>query len=567
MGDFMKKTILIVSSIFLILLLMVVGATMLLHKLTGKVEVNKNTLLTISFSQPIPERGNPISFTPQTSFHSILGGLIKAKSDDNIKAILIYGDSVALSLAQKEELRKELKNIIDAGKKVQVYFDTAGIGDYYIIPKGAEVITHNTPGSYISMKGYFISQMFYKRLLEEKLHIKVNVIHIGDYKGAGEPFSRNSMSKYLKEELTQFVEDLWTNLIDEIPEARGIDKKVFEEKLFNGEYFAIDSKKALEEKLIDKVEYKLNLEENYNSVLDISDYITPDNPFSSSSFSKAPIALIVAEGSIGMGEENPSPFNSASSIAADTMCRLIREAADDSSVKAIVFRINSPGGSALASELIYQELIRASAKKPVVATIGGMGASGGFYIAAGCDYIIADKSSLVGSIGVISIFPDLTGFFDNIGVGIDSIEKGKHSDFITAYKPLSTENEELLRNSMLDIYSLFKQRVAKSRNMTLEQVEKLAQGKIYSGRRGKELGLVDEIGGLKVALIKAKALAGLKTTSYRVIDKKESIFDMFKKGNKISAKALGMKTFFPFPKVNTPLCLSLGLELSEGRLK
>lgn len=563
----MKKTVIIVSSIFLILLLMVIGATVMLHKITGKVEVSNNTLLTISFGRPIQERGNPMSISPKSSFHMVLDGLKKAKSDKRIKAVLVYGDSIALSLAQKEEMRKALANIIESGKKVQVYFDTAGLGDYYIIPKGAEVITHNTPGSYISMKGYFLSQMFFKRLLEEKLHIKVNVIHIGDYKGAGEPFARDSMSKYLKEELSQFIEDLYTNLIDEIPASRGIDRATFEKKLFAGEYFGIDSKKAKEEKLIDSTNFKLNLEENYDSILHISDYVTPENPFSISSFSDAPIALIIADGTIGMGEENPSPFSSESTIAADTTSRLIREAADDSSVKAILFRINSPGGSALASELIYQELIRASAKKPVVASIGGMGASGGYYIASGCNVIIADNSSLVGSIGVISIFPDLTGFFDNIGVGIDSIEKGKHADFITAYKPLSSENEELLRNSMIDIYQLFKQRVAKSRNMTMEQVENLAQGRIYSGRRGKELGLVDEIGGFEYALQKTAKLAGLKTTKYRVIDKKESLFNFFKKNNNISDSSINLKTIFPYPEINTPLCLSPGLSLSGGRLK
>ncbi len=562
----MKKTILIISSIFLVLLLMVVGATMLLHKVTGKVEVSKNTLLTIGFSGAVPERGNPVSFKPTTSFHTVLKALKKAKTDDRIKAILVYADRLPLSLAQKEEMKKSLKSIIDAGKKVQFYFDTAGIGDFYTIPQGAEVITHSTPGSYISMKGYFLSQMFFKRLLEEKLHIKVNVIHIGDYKGAGEPFSRESMSKYLKEELTEFIEDLYTNLIDEIPEARGISKEEFEKKLFNGEYFSIDYKKAIKEKLIDKVDYKLNLEEGYDSVIDISDYLPQRNPFMTN-LSSAPIALIVAEGQIGMGEENPSPFGGGSVIAADTMSQLIRQAADDSSVKAIVFRIDSPGGSALASELIYQELIRASAKKPVIASIGGMGASGGFYIASGCNYIIADKSSLVGSIGVISIFPDLTGFFDNLGIGIDSIEKGKHADFITAYKHLSKENEEILRQSMLDIYSLFKSRVAKSRNMTMEQVEKLAQGRIYSGRRGKELGLVDEIGGLEVALQKAKELANLHSTAYRVIDKKENIFDLFKKGSSVKEQLTSLDTYFPFTNLNTPLCLAPSLLLSEGRLK
>jgi len=564
----MKKTILILSSIFLVLLLMVVGATMLLHKVTGKVEVSKNSLLVISFSGKVPERCNPVSFKPQISFHAIIKALKKAKTDDRIKAVLVYADSLPLSLAQKEELRKSLRAVIETGKKVQFYFDTAGIGEFYAIPKGAEVITHSTPGSYISMKGYFISQMFFKRLLEEKLHIKVNVIHIGDYKGAGEPFAREKMSKYLKEELTEFIEDLYTNLIDEIPDARGISREEFEKKLFDGDYFSIDCKTAMKEKLIDKVDYKLNLEEGYDSVIDISDYLPQNNPFMTHLGSE-PIALIVAEGSISMGVENPSPFSGESVIAADTISQLIRQAADDSSVKAIVFRINSPGGSALASELIYQELIRASAKKPVIASIGGMGASGGFYIASGCTYIIADKSSLVGSIGVISIFPDLTDFFDNIGIGIDSIEKGKHADFITVYKPLSKENEEILRQSMLDIYSLFKSRVAKSRNMTMEQVEKLAQGRIYSGRRGKELGLVDEIGGLEVALNKAKELAKLNSTAYRVIDKKENIFDLFKKGSSVSVKEqlTSLDTYFPFLKLNTPLCLAPSLLLSEGRLK
>lgn len=518
----LKKAILIIAVVlvFFGVLVMLIGRS--IGYLTGHTAVPSKSALVISLNKALTEQAPDLPFRRSVGFHHLVDAVRKAAGDSHVEGVLVYGNSLTMSMAQKEELKQALATVVKKKKPVTVYFDAISIGSYYVVPKGAKVIMQGTPGGYVSMTGYYAPQIFMRELLEEKLGIKMNVIHIGKYKGAGEPFSRDSMSKYLRKELASYLDDVWTNFTDSIPAARNLKQKEFQSNLYNGNYFAISPQDAKKNGFVDEFGYKLDQEEAYPETVSIVRYAERNHLQSSS----GRIALIVAEGEIQMGTANPSPFGSRSVIAGDTICRTIRRAADSSLIKAIVFRINSPGGSALASELIYQELQRAAKKKPVIASIGSMGASGGFYIACGCDEIFADNASLVGSIGVISIVPEFTRLMDKTGVHIDPVQKGKYSDFLSPYREMQPEEARILSDEMLKIYAIFKDRVAKSRKMDMARVEELAQGRIYSGRKGLKLGLVDQIGGLHEALKKAAKRAKLSSLRYRVFSSRKNFIEM-----------------------------------------
>lgn len=518
----MKKTILIIAIVLVFFALLVVLAGRSIGYLTGQAAVPAKSALVISFDKSITEQAPKLPFQRNLDFHRLIDAVHKAAGDSRIEGILVYGNSLAMSMAQKEELKQALESVIKAGKPVTVYFDSISIGSYYVVPKGAKVVMQGTEGGYVAMTGYYAPQMFMRELLEEKLGIKMNVVHIGKYKGAGEPLSRDSMSSYLREELASYLDDVWKNFTDSIPAAREIDEKSFQENLYKGKYFAISPKEAKKDGFVDEFGYQLDQEDAYSDTVGINRYAQRKNLQSAS----GRIALIVAEGEIQMGTAKPSPLGGSSVIASDTICRTIRRAADNSMIKAIVFRINSPGGSALASELIYQELRRAAKKKPVIASIGGMGASGGFYIACGCDEIFADNASIVGSIGVISIVPEYTRLMDKVGVHVDPVQKGKYSDFLSPFQKLKPEEATMLTDEMMKIYTVFKSRVAKSRKMDMKKVEELAQGRIYSGRKGLKLGLVDRIGGLRAALKEAAKQAKLTSIRYRLFSSQKSFIEM-----------------------------------------
>ena len=532
-----KKTLLI----FLVIFILFVGFVYFIGKNIGKLysgvpTISKNTLVEVRFKRAVTDRAPLIPFKQVVPFHKIIKALYHIPDDSRIKAVLVFGNELPLDLAQMEELREALKSIIKSGKTVYVYYDQIGM-NYFVAPKGAKVVMHPSPGRYTALKGYYSAQPFFRTLLEEKLGIKFNVIHIGNYKGAGEPFVRDSMSKYLKEELTELLDSFWHNISSMIAEARGFDKNNFEKNLYEGKYFLLPKEESKKLGFVDIFEFKKDIEDKYDSTIEISKYAKS----LSDGLGTNPIALIVAEGEIVMGEEEPSIFGSNKNIiASDTMCEVIRRAADNDSVKAIVFRVNSPGGSALASELINRELKRAAKKKPVIISVGYLAASGGYYISCGGDYIIADRNSIVGSIGVVSLIPEVTELSKKIGVNFEEIKKGKYSDFLSPFKKITPEEEELLRNDMLDIYGLFKQRVAEARKLDLNYVESIAQGRIYAGTKGLKLKLVDKIGTLHDALLEAKKRAHLKSIDYTEFTSKKSFFELLQEdfGAKTSMESI-----------------------------
>ncbi len=523
----MKKTIWILIAVLVAFGIMVTVVGLGIGYLTGRAAVPSRSVLVVSFSGPVHERQPALVLTPQPSFHRIIQSVRKAATDNHIDSVLVYGDAIPFSLAQRQELHDALEHVVASEKPVMVHFNAISLAGYSVVPEGAEVIMHNTPGGYVYFTGYYAPQIFMRRLLEEKLGIRMNVVHVGDYKGAGEPFSRDSMSRYLREELTTFLDDLWNQMIDQVPETRNIPAAPFREKLYNGELFNLSPEQARENGLVDRFAFRLDLEEQYPATISIRRYAR----HKSMRFSSSPIGLIIADGEIVMGSAGNSPLANTSMIASDTTCRAIRDAADDPRIKAIVFRINSPGGSPLASELIYQELKRAARIKPVVASVGSMAASGGYYIACGCDTILASETSLVGSIGVVAVVPDMTGLMDKIGVNVDPVEKGRYADFLTPYEPIKDDHASMLRESMMDVYMVFKDRVATGRDMTVDQVEPLARGRVYSGKRGHELKLVDKLGGLTEALAEAAQRAGIERTDYRIISRKPTLLEMLTEAN------------------------------------
>jgi len=355
------------------------------------------------------------------------------------------------------------------------------------------------------LNGYSASVPYFKDM-GDKLGITVNAIHIGKYKGAGENFSRNSMSEQYKESIEKILNDRLDLFSVSVSERREIDRSVFTGRIDKGEMVFITPQQALELKLVDKLMSFDDVVKEKNlktkQLVDIGDYVIPEE-----NNNVAHIAVIFAEGNIVDGY-NETAFGD-DTINPEKFERILDKIKKNKDIKAIVLRVNSPGGSALASEKILRKIKSIKQDMPVVVSMGPVAASGGYYISCHADKIFADPYTITGSIGVVSLLPNLKGISEKIGIKNETIVKGKYSDIFDLTKDQSQEDIQIIRGSMEKIYTEFKARVSEGRNISEIELEKIAQGQIWTGRQAKENGLVDELGGLNSAILEAKKLANL----------------------------------------------------------
>lgn len=432
--------------------------------------------------------------------YDAINAINAAASDPAVKFIYMKPDGVSGGTAQIEEFRKALKNFRKSGKAIVSYIESPGNASYYLASVSDKVFMTPHDGAMNTFTGLSSQLIFIKDLLD-KIGVNVQLIRHGKYKSAGEMFIRNSSSKENLEQNTEMVESLWGTWASEIAESREISTKELNDMLDNlelnfpsdwVEHGLVDELldyNQLEEKLCD-----LFVVEKYEDVKGISlnDYATLKNTVNFKA--KKKVAVIYAYGDIVDGDEKEN-------VAGNRFARIIADVRKDSTIQAVVLRVNSPGGSVLASEKIKTELDLLREYKPVIASYGDYAASGGYWISANCDKIYSNASTLTGSIGVFSMIPDLGGVVKNkLHVNITPVNSNGHSDMYTGMRALDQKELDYMQASVENIYDKFTTLVSEGRGMPVARVDEIAQGRVWTGADAIGIGLVDEIGTIEDAI-------------------------------------------------------------------
>ncbi len=444
--------------------------------------------------------------------NSILNAIENAKDDENIKGISITTLGINAGIAQTQAIRNKLLEFKESGKFIKAYADIYDQKSYYF-SSVADSIFINPVGA-VDFKGLSSEVLFYKDL-EDKTGVKMEVIRHGKYKSAVEPFLYNEMSDANRKQVTTFLKSIWDEMIIDISNSRKLTVEKL--NLVADNLLARNAKLAIENKIIDEAIYvdeydnKLKiasgiaLEDNLNKI-SISDYISLGKGRIKSTASNK-IAVIYAQGEIiyGKGDEN--------SIGQDLIIKALKKARKDSKVKAIVLRVNSPGGSALASELIWRELELTKQTLPLVVSMGNVAASGGYYLSCNADRVFAEPTTITGSIGVFGVIPNFSNLAKTIGINAEQVSTNKGANY-SVFEPMTDEFRLVTTEGVEAVYTTFLERVAKGRNMTIEAIDSIAQGRVWSGVDALNNGLVDELGNLDDAILYAADLAEI--TDYKV---------------------------------------------------
>jgi protease-4 len=468
----------------------------------------------ISFDYAGKTRFEDLTFLNDKDKHNGLSDVINAiqaaKTDDDIKGISILNNNSMLGLAQTKALRDELEDFKTSGKFIMSYADMYSQRDYYL-NSVANTIYINPIGD-LDFKGLSSEIMFFKDF-QEKSGLKMEVIRHGKYKSAVEPFLENKMSDANREQISALLNSVWNNMVVDIAKSRKVSVARLNE-IANG-LLSRTPEMAKAEKLVDKIAYedvyhsdirkalKVKEDKDYNKV-SIEDYAEKVATTSKEYDTKDKIAIIYAQGEIKSGEGD------VDYIGEGSMRRSLQKARKDKNVKAIVLRIDSPGGSALTSDLIWREIELTKKVKPVVVSMGNLAASGGYYIACNADKIYAENNTITGSIGVFGILPNFTQAANKLGLNTEQVKTHTNASDYSPFKPLDDNYRAFAQEGVEKIYTTFVNRVAKGRKMSFDQVDAIAQGRVWSGSEALKIGLVDKIGGMEEALAEAAKLGKIK---------------------------------------------------------
>jgi protease-4 len=490
------------------------------------VVIDSNSVLTLKLDQPIPDRttDNPFGDFDFASMQSkktqgldnLLKVIKRATEDDKIKGIFLDISDIPSGIATIEEIRNALLEFKKSGKFIYSYSEDYSQRGYYVASVSDKIFLN--PQGTLTFKGLAAELMFFKGTLE-KLEVQAQIIRHGKFKSAIEPFILDKASAANREQYQKLLDGIWSQILQGVSTERKLSKEQLTQ--------IADSLKiqlasdAIKYKLVDKLVYRdevfdaIKTKLGVDSDKDIS-FVSPGKYLKSKdgnkklSIGKKKIAIVYAIGQIEGGEGDDK------TIGSERISKAIRDARGDSSVRAIVLRINSPGGSALASEVIWREVVLAQKVKPVVVSMGDVAASGGYYIACGAQKIYAQPNTLTGSIGVFGVIPNLEKLFKNkLGITTDVIKTNKYSDYITTSRAMQPYETKVLTNQIENIYQVFIGHVADGRKMTTAQVDSIGQGRVWTGIDAKRIGLVDEFGGLQKAIEEAAKLSGL--SEYKIV--------------------------------------------------
>lgn len=494
--------------------------------------IDANSVLHLRLDEEIQDRGSSddlhLDFGPfrtmnKLGLNDILEDLDRAKTDDRIKGIFLDLTMVQGGMATLSEIRNKLVEFRkDSGKPVIAYSEFYTQGTYFLASAADAVYT--VPEGDLDFRGLQTELMFFKGLFE-KLGIDVQFIKGSNniYKSFGEAFTEKEMTPANHEQMQRLLTSLWGHYLERIGETRNIDAQrlnsIADSLLIRYApdavtYGLIDGVKYRDE-VLDIVKEKMGLDADEDiKFADLSKYdrAKPAVKKEREEGKKGRIAVVYAQGSIASGE------NEDDVIGSETVSAALREAREDSTVKAIVFRVNSPGGSGLASDVIWREVqLCREQGKPLVVSMGDLAASGGYYISCAAQRIYAEPTTITGSIGVFGIIPNFEGFFnDKLGITFDGDKTNHYADMFNVNRPMREDERRIIQDYVDHFYSTFKQRVAEGRNMPVEKVDELGRGRVWTGIDAKENGLVDELGGLETAIKGAADLAGL--SDYRTVN-------------------------------------------------
>jgi len=549
MGGFFKMFF---ASLLALIIFSFIGFFIFLALIAGlatsdKPVVERNSVLVVNLSQPFQEQ---LFESPLASFSSndeltipgvydVVRLIRKAGVDDKIKGIYLMSGISSNGFATSEEIRDALLAFKKSGKFIIAYSEMMNQKSYHVANVADRIYLN--PKGFFDWTGFSSELLFLKGTLE-KLDIQPQIFYAGKFKSATEPFRTDKMTEENKLQTSVWLGDLYSHFLIKAAEARKTDTATLH-KLAN-EGTIKNPQDAVANKLIDAVKYDDEVKDEIKDKLKIGKY-DKINFISINSYLKASgykrtsgerIALIYAQGAIvdGGGDDRDE-------IASANYIKLIRKARLDKTIKAIVFRVNSGGGSALASETIWRELSLAKQEKPVVVSFGDVAASGGYYISCAADSIFASPTTITGSIGVFGIIPNMEGFFKNkLGVTFDGVKTAPYADIGSVFRPMNENEKKFVQQSIDEIYLSFKQRVADGRKKTVEYIDSIAQGRVWSGSKAIQNGLIDKFGGLQDAVDCAARMAKLRDYRLREYPEVQNLFDRLFGGSKENTLKTGM---------------------------
>ena len=507
-----------------------------------KVAVAQNSVLVIDASETFLEQSKNDPFSElmnkkngkQPSLSELIGLLKYAKKDSSIKGIYIKCAENPNGYAATEEIRKALIDFKKSNKFIVAYAETISQKGYMMANVADQIYTHPQGG--MEWAGFNYETIFFKGLID-KLEIEPQIFYAGKFKSATEPFRYAQMSEANKLQTGIWLNSIYNNFIQGAAEMRHLN--VDSIKVFANEGKVQNAKDALKYKLVDGLIYDDQLKKIISKKLQVADetkisFVSINNYAESVALrgtGSGKIAVIYADGDVVMGKGQ----NEA--IASDDYRVLIQKIRNDKSIDAVVLRVNSPGGSALASDIIWREIDLLKKEKPVVVSMGDLAASGGYYIACGADSIFADANTITGSIGVFSVIPNAEKFLKNkVGITFDRVKTGQYADAPSATRALTITEQRFLQAGVDSVYHTFKSRVAAGRQKSVDYIDSIAQGRVWTGADAIKVGLVDKIGTLNDALASAAKMAKLKGYSIKAYPESRSFIEEFFEGYKNEIK-------------------------------
>ncbi len=537
----------IVIGIFIFIFILIIAA--MSFGSSDKYNLKDNTVLTLKLEGTLSERVEPNSFLDligqntdlEIGLDDILSSIKKAKENDNIKGIYINAGAFAASNASLKEIRDQLADFKESGKFIIAYADVYSQGCYYLSSVADKVIMN--PQGNLDLHGLSSSPTFYKGLLD-KIGIEMQIFKVGTFKSAVEPFMLDKMSDANREQVTAYISDIWSTITSEISDSRKISVDKINQLTDSLQTFKL-ANASVTDGLVDTLMYETEVKEYLKDLLKVEK--TKDVrmasikdmtsvPFVKESNSKDVIAILYAEGSINNGSGKDG-------ITDKRYVKEIEKLKDNDKVKAVVFRVNSPGGSAYASEQIWKAITDLKAKKPVVVSMGDYAASGGYYIACNASKIIAQPNTLTGSIGIFGMFPNFEGLTKKVGLSFDNVKTNKFADFGDATRPMRPEEKVILQQYIEHGYDLFLTRCSEGRNIPKDSLDHIAQGRVWTGNQALKIGLVDALGNIDTAIEEAAKLAKLDDYSLQDYPKKVDFLESLLSNQKEEFATKAMKEY------------------------
>ncbi|WP_430813894.1 signal peptide peptidase SppA [Carboxylicivirga sp. RSCT41] len=521
-----------------VLLILLIGMFSAMASLGDKeTKISENTILLLDLNGPIVDRVTEDPFADALSsltgepspegLNRLLKNIEKAKRDENITGIVLESGMVQAGYATLEEIRNALIDFKSSGKFIYSFAPVYTQKAYYLSSVADKVYLN--PSGMLELKGMYAERTFFKKALE-KVGVEIQVFKHGKFKSAVEPFLLEKMSEPARLQTEVYLNSMWDHVKGGIAEARGLTPEKVSELADEMPMFRTDNS-LVESGLIDGLKYKDEVISELKELIGVDEdddlEAVKSNKYAKvyvpngKVFIKEKIAVIYAEGDID--------GTSSDGIKSDKLSKTIRKARRDSSIKAIVFRVNSPGGSALGSEIIWREVELAQQEKPVIVSMGNYAASGGYYISCAAEKIVANPTTLTGSIGIFGMIPNAEGLTKKIGVSFDGVKTNEFADMPSITRPFRKEEKELLQAYIVKGYDTFIGRCADGRETTKEAIDKIGQGRVWSGVNALDIDLVDEIGGLNTAIDFAKEAAGLEEYGIVELPKAEDPIEQFMK--------------------------------------